>query len=276
MDTFPEFDVQGHRGARGLLPENTIPGLIKALEFEVTTLEFDLVVSADSQLVLSHEPFFHHHISTTPVGEAVTEDNEKEHNVFKMTYDEISMYDVGKRGHQLFPEQEPIPVVKPLLKDAIAAVESHILENNLPQVFYNIETKSQPEWYDTFVPQPEVFAQLLYDELKTIGILNRVFIQSFDVATLQAMREIAPDLPLVLLVYNEDGLDRNLENLGFIPDIYSPYFELVDEALVNSIHDMGMKIVPWTINEPEDMKRIIETGVDGIITDYPNRIKELL
>lgn len=271
MKHFPEFDLQGHRGARGLLPENTIPGLIKALEFRVTTLEFDIVVTADSQIVLSHEPWFHHHFSTTPEGRPVTPGTGMAHNIFEMDYNEVIRYDVGKRGHVNFPEQEPIPAFKPLMKDAILAVDAHIREHDLPPVFYNIETKSREEWYDIFVPPPDVFARLIYDELKKLGITDRVFIQSFDVRILQYLRDIAPELPLVLLVSNTESLQQNLKQLGFIPDIYSPAFSLVDEKLVKQVHRLGMKIVPWTVNEPEDMIALVKMGVDGIITDYPDR-----
>lgn len=270
MSSFPEFDLQGHRGARGLLPENTIPSLLKALEFEIKTLEFDVVVSADSKIVLSHEPWFHHHISTKPNGEPVTPDVALQHNMFNMTYAEIAEYDVGKRGHILFPEQVPMPAVKPLMKDAIKAVEEHITETEREPVFYNIETKSQEEWYDVFVPQPEVFARLLYNELKELDVLHKVFIQSFDVRTLQEMRAIDPNVPLVLLVQNLYGLEENLRLLGFTPDVYSPNYRLVDEELVKEVHAKGMKIVPWTINDTKTMKTITNMGVDGLITDYPN------
>ncbi|MCH8567798.1 MAG: hypothetical protein LAT67_06025 [Balneolales bacterium] len=276
MANFPVFDLQGHRGARGLLPENTIPSLLIALEYPITTLEFDVVVSADSLIVLSHEPWFHHHISTTPNGRQIGPADAHTHNMFRMTYSEIVAYDVGKRGHVNFPEQQAMPAVKPLMTEAILAVEEWVEANNRQPVFYNIETKSRPEWYDEFVPQPDVFARLLYNELTELNMLDRVFIQSFDVATLQAMREIDETIPLVLLVENEEGLDWNLERLGFIPEIYSPYFKFVDEELVQRVVGKGMKIVPWTINQKDDMRAIIDTGVHGIITDYPNRAEEVL
>lgn len=275
MKHFPAFDLQGHRGARGILPENTVPSLLIALEYGITTLEFDLVVTADSQIILSHEPWFHHHISSHPDGSPITLEESMELNIFQMTYDEVAQYDVGMRGHVNFPEQQPMPAVKPLLSEAILAVEGHIREHNLPEIFYNIETKSHPDGYGLYVPHPETFARLLYDELKGLGVLHRSFIQSFDVNTLIEMREIDPEVALVLLVENSNGLEWNLEQLGFVPDVYSPNFRLVDRELVNEVHKRGMKIVPWTINQKEDMLRMVEAGVDGIITDYPNRAVEL-
>lgn len=275
MEHFPDFDFQGHRGARGLLPENTIPSLIKALEFGVTTLEFDVVVSADSLIVLSHEPWFHHEISSWPDGRAVTLEESITLNMFQMTYYEIKSFDVGIRGHARFPDQQPMAVSKPLLKDAIKAVEAHILEHNMTPVWYNIETKSQPDGYNIFVPEPSVFVEILYAELKELGILDRTVIQSFDVNTLKEMRALDARVPLALLVENTFSIEHNLDLLGFIPEIYSPNFRLLDAAQVELAHSKGMKVIPWTINEISDMHAILELGVDGIITDYPNRFREI-
>lgn len=275
MNNFPNFDLQGHRGARGLLPENTIPSLLVALDYPITTLEFDVVVSADSQIVISHEPWFHHHISTGPDGNAITPEEAPNHNIFRMTYEETTRFDVGKRGHVNFPEQQPMEAVKPLMKDAIRAVEEHISETGRASVFYNIETKSRPEWDNVYHPEPKDFVQLQYDELRELDLLDRVFIQSFDVRTLQAMREIDETMPLVLLVENRHGYDWNIEQLGFTPQIYSPSFTLIDETTVDRVKADGMKLVPWTLNEKDDMLRLVEMGVDGIITDYPNRASEL-
>ncbi|MFW6348519.1 MAG: glycerophosphodiester phosphodiesterase family protein, partial [Cyclonatronaceae bacterium] len=276
MSQFPDFDLQGHRGARGLMPENTIPSFLKALEYPITTMEFDVVVSADSQLVVSHEPWFHHDISTAPDGSPVTQQQARELNMFEMSYEEIASYDVGRRGHPGFPEQEPVPAVKPLMSEAIEAIEAQVADMDRAPVMYNIETKSTPEWSGRYVPGPETFAQLLYDELRALGVLERVFIQSFDVRTLQAMREIDQNVPLVLLIENERSVADNIAGLGFTPDVYSPYFIRIDEAMVEELHNQDIKLVPWTINEKEDMHRLIEMGVDGLITDYPNRAAEVL
>lgn len=275
MANFPPFDLQGHRGARGILPENTIPSLLIALDYPITTLEFDVVISADSLVVLSHEPWFHHHISTDPDGNEITALEAPEHNMFRMKYADISRYDVGRRGHVNFPEQEPMEVSKPLMKDAILAVEEHIAETGRTKVFYNIETKSRPEWDNVYHPEPGEFAQLLYDELRDLDMLDRVFIQSFDVRTLQAMREIDDTMPLVLLVENRNGFNWNIEQLGFMPHVYSPNFNLIDETTIESVRTEGIKLVPWTINKEDDMVRMVELGIDGLITDYPNRAAEL-
>ncbi|MGM0458822.1 MAG: glycerophosphodiester phosphodiesterase family protein [Bacteroidota bacterium] len=271
-ETRYDYDLQGHRGARGLLPENTIPSFIKAVDLGVQTLELDLVVTAGGELLVSHEPWFNHQISTKPDGTPVTENEEMDLNIYEMTYEEIREYDVGMRGNPDFPNQEPMEVSKPLFRDMVIAIEAYIIENDLPQIKYNVETKSQPDWYGVYSPLPESFAEILYRELTALDILGRVIVQSFDSATLIAMREIDPEIPLAMLVYQEtQTMERMTELLGFTPDIWSPNYSLVTEELVARTDREGIRLIPWTVNDPAEMVRLLELGVDGIITDYPNR-----
>lgn len=275
MQHYPKFDLQGHRGARGLLPENTISSMIEALRYGVTTLELDVVVSADSQLVVSHEPWFNHEISSHPDGRPVTAQEARSLNIFAMTYDQVRGFDVGRRAHPRFPEQVPAPAVKPLLWELIADVETFLASSSQKKIWYNIETKSVPEEYGVFYPHPDLFARLLHTELVRMGVIDRVTIQSFDVQTLQEMQKVDKEVPLSLLVMNENGLEWNLRQLGFTPAIYSPNFVLVTPELVREVHARGMKLIPWTVNEESDMLRLIHMGVDGLITDYPDRSYEL-
>ncbi len=134
-----EYDLQGHRGARGLLPENSIPGFLLALEYGVDTIEMDVVVSADSQVVVSHEPWMSAEICSHPDSTAVDEEEAMSLNLFTMSYERIALFDCGSRGNERFPEQEPMSVAKPLLVDALRAVESAA---ETP-VRYNIEIKSR-------------------------------------------------------------------------------------------------------------------------------------
>ncbi len=266
------FDWQGHRGARGLAPENTVPAFLKALEYPVKTLELDVVISKDSQVVVSHEPWMSATICQQPDGTPVSESEEKQFNIFNLTWPDIQQFDCGSRGHTGFPEQKPTAVHKPLLREVIAAVQQYCRENGREEPFYNIEIKSNLEWDDVYTPKPRAFAQLLMDELKHTGIENRTCIQSFDVRALRAARAIDDDLVLALLVGNAGGLEANLETLGFVPEIYSPHHALVTVNLVEKIHEAGMKIIPWTVNDTAAMQALIQLGVDGIITDYPNLI----
>lgn len=273
-NTYYEFDLQGHRGARGLLPENTIPSFLLAVDLGADTIELDVVVSGDRKIVVSHEPWFNHKISTKPNGLPVTEDEERLLNIFEMTYDEIQQYDVGKRGHPDFPNQEPMEVSKPLLLDAIRAIEAYVLESGADPVQYNIETKSVPDLYEIYYPQPSEFATLLYDELKILNqefdLFSRLTIQSFDPATLVEIKEYNPNITQAMLVYQDETIPQIIDSLGYKPEIWSPNYQLVTNELIEEAHSRNMKIIPWTINTVNEMRLLLQMGVDGIITDYPD------
>lgn len=269
--TVKDFDIEGHRGARGLVPENTIPSFLKALEFGVDTLELDVVVSKDNKIVVSHEPWFSHLISLDKNDKPIPEETEKEYNLYKMKYSEIKKFDVGSLGNKNFPEQQKMKVYKPLLKDVFGEVQKYIRKNKLKQVRYNIEIKSTPAGDDVYHPAAAVFARMIYDEVLANKMQKNVIIQSFDVRPLQELRKLPVKLPLALLVMNKDGIEKNLANLGFQPDAYSPHFSLVDEATVAYCRARRIKIVPWTVNEIADLERMKTFDLDGIITDYPNR-----
>ncbi len=266
----PKFDFEGHRGARGLLPENTIPSFLKALEFGVTTLEMDVVITKDHQVVLSHEPYLSSEICSKPDGTPISASEEKASNIYMMTFAELARYDCGKRGHARFPQQQPQPATKPLLRDVIQSVEKVCQERGLPPVFYNIETKSTPAGDGVFHPRPSEFARLVYEEVKRNEVLDRTIFQSFDERTLESLHALDSDLYFCLLVENSDGLEKNLARLSFQPQIYSPYYKLVSPELVRDVRRRGMKLIVWTVNTLEEMKHLKAMGIDGIITDYPN------
>jgi glycerophosphoryl diester phosphodiesterase len=265
-------DIQGHRGCRGLMPENTLPAFLRAVDIGVTTLEMDVVISRDNQVVVSHEPFMSHEICQDMEGREITAINEEKYNLYQMTFEEIEAFDCGSKVHPRFPDQEKIPAFKPLLRAVIDSVEVYLQENKLPLVRYNIETKSSLSGDGIFHPEPEVFVDLLVAVLREKKILDRCTIQSFDVRTLQVANKKYPDIPLVLLVENQEGLEANLQRLGFTPEAYSPHFQLVDQPLIDACHAQGMKVIPWTVNERKDINRMIELRVDGIISDYPDRV----
>ena len=270
------IDIQGHRGARGLMPENTIPAFIKALELGVTTLELDVVISQDSQVVVSHEPFLSHTICTDPDGETISAAEEKRYNLYQMNYDEIRRADCGSQGNLRFPEQQRISVSKPLLVNVIDSVEQYLRENNRPPVQYNIETKSSPDGDGVFHPAPTKFVSLLLDVIRKKDIADRTVIQSFDVRTLQEAQQMAPEIRQALLVENHRGVQQNIAELGYTPTIYSPYYKLVDKELRAYTRGNGMLLIPWTVNKPKAIKRMLRLRVDGIISDYPDRVIEII
>lgn len=272
----PNIDIQGHRGSRGLMPENTIPAFIKALEIGVTTLEMDVVITKDQQVLVSHDPFLSHKICTGPNGEEINEADEKDYNLYQMTYEEISRCNCGSKEQLGFPEQHHMAVSKPLLRQVIDSVEYYLRINNLPPVYYNIETKTLPDGDNILHPEPKVFVDLLVEVLDEKNILERAIIQSFDVRTLQYAKKTYPDIRLALLVANKDLPEENIEKLGFTPNIYSPYYLLVNQKLMKYAHQQKMQVIPWTVNKPEEIKRVLSLGVDGLITDYPDRAMAII
>lgn len=267
------FDLQGHRGARGFYPENTIFAFIEAINRGVRTIELDVVISKDSQLVVSHEPFLNRTICLDSTGKNISAKEEKKHNLYQMTVAQIRKCDCGSLGNPRFPEQKKQKASKPTLIEAIKAIESYAQNRGIRPLYYNIETKSRPEWDHKYHPAPPAFAQLLYKTLSSLHVLHRAFIQSFDVRTLQAFRKINPQSKLVLLVENKYSFEENLQKLGFTPAVYSPYFKLVTPALVSKAHAKKIQVIPWTVNTPEEAQKLKKMGVDGIITDYPGKIK---
>ncbi|MCH7975317.1 MAG: glycerophosphodiester phosphodiesterase [Bacteroidetes bacterium] len=269
------FDIQGHRGARGLAPENTLPAFKVALELGVTTLELDTVISADHEVVVSHDPWFSSQICSKPDGEPVTPEEEQEHLIYQIPYAEVARFDCGKRGHPDFPRQQPQAAVKPLLQDVIAFSESYAQEHGRPPARYNVETKSLPDGDGRLHPAPEAFVELIWNVVEETGIAGRFILQSFDARTLREARVRALPIQLALLIspgfHTPKGhLRKGLEDLGFTPDIYSPDFHLVTENVVEMAHNQGILVIPWTVNDAEDMLRLREMGVDGLITDYPD------
>lgn len=268
----PQFDKQGHRGSRGLMPENTIPAMHKAIDFGVTTLEMDVVISKDKKVIVSHDPYFNADITTTPEGKFLSKAEGSQRLLYAMNYDSIKKYDVGLKPHPSFPRQQKIAVYKPLLSELIHSSEAYAGEKKLVPLWYNIETKSKPSGDGVQHPAPEQFVDLLIAVIRDEGISERTVIQSFDVRTLQVVHKKYPSMKTSLLIENTDKrtLDEQLKELGFVPAVYSPHYSLVNTQLIKSCNEKGMKIIPWTINTKQEIERIRSLGVDGIITDYPD------
>jgi len=273
---YKKIDIQGHRGARGLFPENTITSFIEAIKLGVDTLEMDVVISKDLQVVVSHEAWMNDMFCTRPDGKEVEANSKEKYNLYKMTYAEIAKYDCGIRGNKEFPLQKKLAEHKPLLSEVIRKVEAFTHENKLYSIKYNIEIKSEEGEDNLFNPEPKTFVELVYNEIEKHEIIDRTNLQSFDVGILQEIKKKDVTIQMALLVENEDGLEVNLKRLGFIPNTYSPDFYLVNDALVKQVHERNMKLTSWTVNEITDIKKIIALGVDGIISDYPDRVVETI
>ena len=158
------FDFEGHRGCRGLMPENTIPAFVKAIMLGVTTLEMDVVISKDEKVVVSHEPYMSHEICLSPDGLSIPAAEELKHNIYAMTYERIMLYDAGSKFHPRFPQQQKINISKPLLEEVIKVSEATMVQYNA-RLFYNIEVKSTLEGDDVFHPPPSRYCDLLMEVL---------------------------------------------------------------------------------------------------------------
>lgn len=264
------FDLQGHRGCRGLMPENTVPAFIQAVSMMIPTLEMDVIITKDKKVVVSHDSYFSHEITTKPNGDTVTASEELSLNIYTMNYAEVKTYDVGIKPHPRFPQQQKIKTYKPLLADMFDSIVHAMMTMKRPPVRYNIETKCTPEGDGIYHPGPAEFVELLMAVIKEKDIAMYTTIQSFDIRTLQYLHEHYPDMQTALLVEDKKSFALQLKDLGFIPTIYSPDYVLVTPLLVKQCHDVGIKIIPWTVNDKAEMARLKNLGVDGIISDYPN------
>jgi glycerophosphoryl diester phosphodiesterase len=197
---------------------------------------------------------------------------ERKFNIYWMTYEQVKTFDVGMKPHPRFPQQQKMKAVKPLLTDVIDSVNEYMKTRKRPFPYYNIETKSDPEFDNVFQPQPAEFVELLMNVLKEKGIEEQVIIQSFDFRTLQYLHQHYPHIKTAMLVeaFDKRDLQGQLKDLGFMPTIYSPAQELVDRKLVSQCHRQKMKVIPWTINDRETISAFKKLGVDGVISDYPN------
>ena len=264
-------DWQGHRGSRGLMPENTIPAMLKAIDLGVATLELDVVISKDQQVVVSHDVFFHQNITTTPAGKTVSKAEAEKLLLYTMNYDSIRKYDVGLKPHPDFPRQQKMAVVKPLLSDLLKATEAYAKEKGR-SVGYNIEIKSKPSNDGVRHPQISAFVDLVIHTIKTSGVAEKTIVQSFDPRGLQLIHSKYPGIATSLLMEGTDkrGLEAQLKELGYTPEAYSPHFSLVNAELVAECHKRKMKVIPWTVNSAEQIRKLVDLGVDGIISDYPD------
>jgi glycerophosphoryl diester phosphodiesterase len=292
------FDLQGHRGARGLAPENTLEAFATALGIGVSTLELDLGMTKDGVLVISHDSFLNPDHTRGPDGKFLDAQGPA---IRSLTLAELKRYDVGrlKPGTAYaanFPEQQGKDGVRiPALTELFELVHSRSAEH----VRFNIETKLTPtSGADT--PDPETFAQAFAAAVREAGLAARVSLQSFDWRTLVAMRRIAPEIERVCLTIDggpADTLQRGKPGAspwtaGFDIDevggstprlvaaagcaVWSPlYRDITPEALAET-KSLGLKLIPWTVNDPADMARLIGAGVDGLISDYPNRLRAVM
>ncbi|WP_422107716.1 glycerophosphodiester phosphodiesterase family protein [Winogradskyella sp.] len=266
-----QVDVQGHRGCRGLLPENSLPAFEKAIELGVQTLELDIAITKDREVVVSHEPFMSGVICFDPENGEISEERNRAYNLFEMTHEEIKRFDCGSKFHPTYPKQEKLKTYKPLLSEVF-----ELAKTKNPNVRFNIEIKSKPEYYGKYTPHPEAYVKIVLNEIEQHEVFKLVNLQSFDLAILEEVKKQSPKMPVALLIDEDETIKGKLQALSYKPEIISPYFKLLSQDQIKDYQSQGYLIIPWTINEEEDMKTMLEWCVDGIITDYPDRLINLL
>lgn len=258
------FDWQAHRGYRGHYPENTILAMQEALKLPISTLEFDVVISKDHQIVVSHEPWMSEQICLGAKG--------KEFNLYKMNYQEIAKFDCGSKAHPKFKKQNKVIAHKPKMSDLLKVIEEQIRKNNR-KLFYSIEIKSTIEDENAgYQPTVELFTDLVINEIEKNLAHDRYCIQSFDWRVLDYLSIKYPKVQRVALIENKYEVKTVLKKLKKIPQVFSPYFKHLTKTDVDYLHSQNIKVIPWTVNTAKEIEEVKKLGVDGLITDYPNLI----
>jgi len=272
-----KIDLQGHRGCRGLMPENTIAAILHSIDLGVTTLEMDVVITKDKKVILSHETFLNPEIATPPMGQQFSSPKDKSYNIYQMTYEEVSRWDVGMKLHPKFPSQKKMPAIKPLLSDVIASVEEYVKLHHLKPLNYNIETKCAPASDGISHPAPDEFVALLVDVITKGNVTKRTTIQSFDKRSLQVLHQSFPSIKTSYLIdgSNKKTPEELMADLGFRPSFLSPAFALINKEYVDACKKVKLKLIAWTVNEEKDIQKMASLGVHGIISDYPDRFNIL-
>ena len=269
--SFPKFLKEGHRGARGLAPENTIQSMYMALETGANTLEVDVYLTADKKVVVAHDPFVNIQISQLADGSDIQPADARKYTWHQMKYEDIRKIDVGLKGHKGFPEQQKRAAYMPLLDELIDSVEAFVADRKLARPIYSIEFKTQPaNAKNGFNAPPPVLTEAVMQIIRIRKIGDRFLIKSFDMRPLRYLHKRYPEVVVAFLADRKQTLQENIEELGFVPHIYSPNQGLITKELVEECKARGMKIIPWTVNNKEAMRTYLDMGVDGIITDYPN------
>lgn len=276
LDMTRRMDVLAHRGGAGLLPENTIPAMVNAVKLGANSLELDLQLSSDGQVVVSHDKYFLWRYSTRPDGTTVSEKDPKEY-IYTMPYSQVRKYDVGLKEDARFPDKERVAAYKPLLGELVDTVENFVRHNGLSPMSYNIELKSsEGENEGKLWADYRTLADNAMELLLSKGLGDRLLIQSFDPRTLDYVHEKYPGVRISYLTdRNDTGWKEVMGRISFKPDWLSPEWHVVTEALVKECHDKGIMIVPWTVDDKDAMRSLMELGVDGIITNYPDQLLDL-
>ena len=266
------IDLQAHRGGAGLMPENTVSAMQHAMDLHVNTLEFDLQLSADKKVVVSHDNYFHPRYSMRPDSTLILKGDAKEY-LYTMPYDSIALYDVGLRFVERWPEQKKVAEHKPLASDLIDFTERYAQEKGLSPFRYNIEIKScSGAGEGTLWPDYVEFCETCIPLLLSKNLGDRLVVQSFDIRALEYIHTHYPQVELSYLTEDETEIGTILSQISFRPRWWSPNHEVVTRENVAYCHALGIKVVPWTVDDEQEMARMVFCGADAIISNYPDRL----
>lgn len=263
------FDTQAHRGGRGLMPENTISAIIDAMNRGVVTLEMDLQLTKDEKIVVAHDSWFNEKITTTPDGNELTRKEARKLLLSELTYDRTRQHGVGLKPNPDYTGKKNVSSNIPLLSELLKATEKQG-ESLCKMPRYNIEIKTHNEMNDWDIDNKRGFLDKVMEIEKCFPIESRLTIQSFDIEMLFLINRNYPDIPISYLVNfkNKKEISELIEEFGFIPDVYSPDYRPVTPKLIHYCHKRGIKIITWSVNETDTMKKLKQMGVDGAISDY--------
>ena len=275
-ENLPSFFKIGHRGTRGLMPENTIPAMERGIEAGANTVEMDVHITKDGKVIVYHDESFNPDYTSMPDGSDILREQRKQYTFYQMNYDDIRKFIIGKKDYPAFPQQQRMATYTPLLSELIDSVDAYTTAHNLPGVYYLIEIKSNLKTDGFEQPAPEEYMKTLMAVLKPKNLGSRLFLQSFDMRPLQVLHREYPEVKLGFLTSNKKlSFNENVSQLGFDPFFYNPASNLVTGELIQQCHKNNIKIAPWTVNTIEEMQKLKTMGVDGIITDYPNLFSKL-
>ena len=261
--TRPEIAVIAHRGGAGLYPENTIAAMLNAVNIGIGDLEFDLHVTKDSLVVVSHDPYLKGY--------------EKQYPIYANTYAELAKLTIGDKADKKFPGRKNVAQHIPLATELIDSVEAYCHRHNLPPVKYTIEIKSAEKKDGTLSPDYKTFTDLCVRALASRSLGSRLLLQSFDVRTLKYVHKRWPNIRLLYLVDKSVGsYDEAMRRLGFTPYAISPDFPVINAEFVEKAKADGMRVIPYTVDTEDEAVKMKEAGVDAIITNYPDRMTQWL
>lgn len=273
MSQDTSFVVYGHRGCRGLMPENTIPAFLKAIELGGVHLELDVVISADSQVVVSHEPWINNETCLMPDSTPLVNYSRGRYNMYQMMYEQIKSYDCGSKFNPKYPGQHKLKTYKPLLDEVIATADSFSCSKTGVMPFYFIEIKSRGDWYGKFQPDPKTMVDLVMKVILQYSERERFIVQSFDKEVLRILHTHYPTITIAALNETQRDAETFFNELGFVTPIYSPWYVFATANTINFCKQHNIKLFAWTVNNDKVFLKLKYGGVQGIITDYPDRYR---